>query len=134
MGHVAIRATKRAELQAGEFLQLILIFKFLLVILSIYGPNYYFHAAFVLFIKIMHVLVLFEQGIAWTRLIFPPQFYYIQKTIEKCMVGEFDVKCVPIFAGDCGDEIIVVVNENIIQTTVNYKAGETFYFAGKEMK
>ena len=48
------------------------------------------------------------------------------------MLGEFDVKCVFIFAGDCGDKILVVVNENIIQTAVNYKAGETFYFAGKE--
>ena len=38
------------------------------------------------------------------------------------------------FAGDCGSTILIVVNENIIQTTVKYKVGETFYFAGKETK
>ena len=50
----------------------------------------------------------------------------------KCTLGELDVIHVLILAGDCGSKIIVVVNENIIQTTVNYKAGETFYFAGKQ--
>ena len=37
-----------------------------------------------------------------------------------------------IFAGDCGQQIVIVVNENIIQTTVSYRAGETFYYAGKQ--
>ena len=47
------------------------------------------------------------------------------------MISDYDVVHTLNFAGDCGRELVIIVNENIIPTAVNYKAGETFYFGGK---